>query len=152
MEWCLSATQPPDECIHLYTTVRQVILWYVYIFYWFSSSYTCVLICRASWRWDHKEWLFSGKTEATSGSPSATLSTRRRATISTSTTLTQVFTFTLISTSYNPHTDFVYNCREDFTCHHLTGFFLWDPIACCNLFCFFPLCLLHNLNNSGLLL
>ena len=27
MEWCLSATQPPDECIHLYTSVRQVIMW-----------------------------------------------------------------------------------------------------------------------------
>ena len=24
MEWCLSATQPPDECIHLYTSVRQI--------------------------------------------------------------------------------------------------------------------------------
>ena len=23
MEWCLSATQPPDQCIHLYTNVRN---------------------------------------------------------------------------------------------------------------------------------
>ena len=23
MEWCLSATQPPDECIHLYASVRD---------------------------------------------------------------------------------------------------------------------------------
>ena len=23
MEWCLSATQPPDQCIHLYANVRN---------------------------------------------------------------------------------------------------------------------------------
>ena len=23
MEWCLSATQPPDECVHLYANVRD---------------------------------------------------------------------------------------------------------------------------------
>jgi len=71
MEWCLSATAPPSECIHLYTNVRN------------NGSEIRLAGCN---------------------------------------------TVNLKQCDYmdlaNPNGDWIFDCRTDFTCHHLEGTFL----------------------------
>ena len=70
MEWCLSATQPPSECIHLYTNVRN-----------------------------------NGSEIRLSGCD--TVNTKHCDYMDLA----------------DPHGDWIFDCRSDFTCHHLEGTF-----------------------------
>ena len=70
MEWCLSATQPPSECLHLYTNVRK-----------------------------------NGSEVRLSGCKTVNMKKCDYLDLA------------------DPHGDFVWDCRTNFTCHHLEGTF-----------------------------